>query len=124
MHGREGAGGVFARNFCSVRLPEWSDEAVAVIHYFIRAVRATGRVQKDQGQEAAPTRFHFFCSLFDHTRVSLGFGALRGAASSRSRDRPRLDARRGDCSTRAERATDASRDASTPSGTTARAPTG
>ena len=43
-HGLKGAGGA-ARSICTIRIPEWNDEAIASLHYYLRAVRATARVQ-------------------------------------------------------------------------------
>ncbi len=85
-HGLKGAGGVFARSICTIRIPEWNDEAIASLHYYLRAVRATARVQKredDEDKERArrrfggsPTGFSFVQALCDPWRERLG---LRGA---------------------------------------------
>ena len=85
-HGLKGAGGVFARSICTIRIPEWNDEAIASLHYYLRAVRATARVQMREEDEdraragrrfgGSPTGFSFVQALCDPWRERLG---LRGA---------------------------------------------
>ena len=99
-HGLKGAGGVFARSICTIRITEWNDEAIASLHYYLRAVRATARVQKredDEDKERArrrfggsPTGFSFVQALCDPWRERLG---LRGASSAGIEVRARLHRR-------------------------------
>ena len=95
-----GAGGMHARNICSIRIEEWDPNALKALHYYLLAVRASARMdnksrgnddevgyvnsaasdavnrdEKSRDRSKSSTSFHFIAGLFDPWRARLGFRA-------------------------------------------------